>query len=105
MSGRDRPFPPSPGGSAAVPKISRMEESSQADQRHVDGGKVAGEPPGQVDVGDGTVLSAQALGNLGERTAKAVPSEDPTLRRNHSGSDACATVRSPGEPSVEDVHH
>ena len=58
-----------------------MEESGQADQRDVDGGKIASEPPWQVDVGDGAPLGAQPLGDLGERAAEPVPGEDQGLRR------------------------
>ena len=39
-----------------------MKESGWADQRDMDGGQVVGEPPGQVDVGDGALRLAHYVG-------------------------------------------
>ena len=79
-----------PAGSAPGPQVSGVEECGQGDQRDVDGGQVAGEPPGQVNVGDRAPLGAQPLGDLGERAAEPVPGEDQRLRRDHTGGNARA---------------
>lgn len=46
-------------------RVSGMEHSSEDDQRHVDRGKVMGEPRRQIDSDDRAMLRAEALGDLG----------------------------------------
>ena len=49
-----------------VSEIPRMEVCGEKDQRHVDGGQVAREPAGQVDVRDRAALGADAFRDLGQ---------------------------------------
>jgi hypothetical protein len=67
--------------------------NSQGEERNMDGRQIAGEPCWQVDVGDRTVLGAERLGNIGERTAESVGREDQALRSDHSGRDGRPPVR------------
>lgn len=67
--------------------------------------EVAGEPCWQVDVGDRTVLSAERLSNIGERTAESIGRENQALRGDHGGCGCRPPVAPVRQPRIEHIDH
>ena len=82
-----------------------MQVRRQEDQRHMDRGKIVGEPSRQVDVGNRTVFGTQRFGHVGQGTAESVRREDQALAAHDGCRDSGSPIGPPREPRIQQVHH